>query len=108
MLCSQCQFDLGDDAPGQCPRCGQPVSLVEAGETAQSSEISEERRQSRAMLWTLLVIGCAAIGIALFGLFWALKQKPPHLVDTLGADPVPAVMPEGVASGVSAPTSVTP
>ncbi|MDR1647031.1 MAG: hypothetical protein LBR88_03215 [Zoogloeaceae bacterium] len=40
------------------------------------------------MLWTLLFFGCVGIALALTGLLWALEQKPPRLVDAMGAEPV--------------------
>jgi len=82
MLCSQCQYDLGDPAPEQCPLC---EHVIPEAQRKPASAAGKSRRR-RVMFWVLLLVGCAAVGMALKGLLWALAQKPPPLANSSGLE----------------------
>jgi len=84
MLCSQCQYDLDNPVPERCPLCGYAIPEAQRKQASAAGK----GRQNQDTFWVLLAIGCAAIGVALACLLWALEQKQPALVNAPGIEPM--------------------
>jgi hypothetical protein len=140
MLCIFCHFDLGTPAPRFCPRCGGAVPFADETDSepdsdangsemalAPSSGVPDDISSGEnAVLPTkkkwghqiiLLGIGAVAVVLALSGLLWAVKQRPPHpvletetkaQVSSTPAQPaLPPVETSPVPDTNSAPVTVT-